>query len=327
MFLELEYNFREREDKLSYEEEKSEKKNISINKEEYPFNFKYNTTITSDLFTRNFYNNRACIFTYSKDNNVYVAYGVKNTFDLECYNALYDKKFIIIKELHKQSFDSCRYFYDELQNIDLIITASLDSHVKVINFLKENSEIILDLNFETNTATKKIINTAYYIHQCVLVPFSNVKKGKVDFYRIKYDIFKTHSFIGGIRENAGFILGLSHYFNEKRRVHYALIANKDGIFAYCIDNLKFPELYHKFIPDLDEEEKKKNCFGEAFVIEKGDSVILIGPSFTYGYLFFWDFFKGDLLHLMKLVSGISDICLWDNNYLFASLYKSTSQLF
>ena len=28
---------------------------------------------------------------------------------------------------------------------------------------------------------------------------------------------------------------------------------------------------------------------------------------------------------MKMDSGISDICLWDNNYIFASLNHSTSQ--
>ena len=71
---------------------------------------------------------------------------------------------------------------------------------------------------------------------------------------------------------------------------------------------------------------KDNCnFGEASIIEKNEIVILIGPTFTYGYLFFWDFYKKELLHQMKLDSGISDICLWDNNYIFASLINSDSQ--
>ena len=43
------------------------------------------------------------------------------------------------------------------------------------------------------------------------------------------------------------------------------------------------------------------------------------------HLFFWDFFGGDLLHKMILESGISDICLWDKNYLFASLNHSEHQ--
>ena len=68
-------------------------------------------TISSDLFIDNFYNNRACIFTYYKDNKIYVAYGVKSTLDLECYDVNSDKKFTIIKKLHNKNFDSIRYFY------------------------------------------------------------------------------------------------------------------------------------------------------------------------------------------------------------------------
>ena len=79
-----------------------------------------------------------------------------------------DFKFIIIKNLHQDSFDSCRYFYDEFIRKDLIITSSLDGHVKIIDFSRYNSFILLDLNFES--LQKKIINTAYYINQHILVP-------------------------------------------------------------------------------------------------------------------------------------------------------------
>lgn len=276
------------------------------------------------MFVDNYYNNRACIFNYSKDNKIYVAYGVKS-LDLECYNISMNKKFIIKKFLHKLPFNSCRYFYDDLKKKDLIITSSLDQHVKLIEFLKENSEIILDLNFESNT--KKIINTAYYLEQYIIVPFSNVKNGKVDFYQIKYGFpSNDHSFVGCISEDAGFILGLSYFYCDKKyKKKYALIANCEGIFSYCIDRMKFPALHHKFIPKLSLQEKKNNGFDEALVIEKDNKFILIGPSFYYGYLYFWDFFEGDLLYSMKLDSGISDISLWSNNYIFASLTNSASQ--
>lgn len=314
---------KELENGKDYEEDKSivyednmediieKEKNILNKEEDYPYSFKYETTITNKLFVNNYYSHRACIFT-SKDGLIYVAYGVK-TLNLECHDILNDTKFIIIKELHKQSFDSCRHFYDELKKLDLIITSSLDCHVKVINFLKENSEIILDLNFQSQIK-KPIINTAYFFNQCILVPFSNINNGKIEFYKLNYD--KSSSLVGSISENAGYIFGLSHYFYKKKNNNYAIITNRYGYFVYCIDNLKSPELYHKYIPHLTKEEKEKNCFSDACINEKEENVNLIGPSFSYGYLFFWDFFKGDLLHLMKLDSGITDICLWDNNYLF-----------
>ena len=48
------------------------------------------------------------------------------------------------------------------------------------------------------------------------------------------------------------------------------------------------------------EEKKNNGYDEALVIEKDDISILICPCFSRGYLYFWNFFKGDLLYQMKL---------------------------
>ena len=246
--------------------------------------------------------------------------------NLECYDINNNRKFIIIKYLHKKDFNSCRYFYDELGLKDLIITASLDCHVKVIYFLEENSKILFDLSFDSNN--RKIINTAYCLNQHILVPFSNINNGKVDFYEINsYYPSAKHSFAGCIRENAGFILGLSYFiYNSKyKKKNYVLIANSEGIFAYYIDNWKIPELHHRFIPKMSTEEQRNNGFGEAYVIEKDEIKILIGPSFYYGYLFFWDFFSFDLLYKMTLDSGISDICLWDNNFIFASLNHSTSQ--
>ena len=283
-----------------------------------PGDFTFKKTISSDLFTLNFYNNRACIFTCSQDDNIYVVYGVAISLDLECYDVLNDKKFIIIKKLHKDSFDSCRYFFDEHNNRDLLITASHDSHVKVVHFKKEKSEIITDLNFES--IENAIINTSYLVYETIMVPFS--REGKVKFYTM------SSEYIGELEENAGFILGLSNYYWEEKKTHYALIANTKGIFAYIIEGFY---LYNKFIPPKEEkkeeEEDKKeeddNGFDEAYIIEKNGKLILIGPCFYYGYLYFWDFSKGDLIHKLETGFGISDICLWNNKYIFASLNNST----
>ena len=315
--------FGNKEDNLYNEQEKLGKKGI----EDDPFNLKYKKTITSDLFTKKFYNNRACIFICSKDEGIYIAYGVKS-LDLECYDVNNNRIFIIQKKLHKESFDSCRYFYEELKRKDLIITSSLDGHVKVINFSKYDCFILLDLNFESNNQ-RKIINTVYYINQHLIVPISNFDNGIIRFYKIDYGFYDSakSTFIGSINKDAGFILGLNHFCRNFINFNKSclLVANTNGVFVYYIDNLKFPQLYHKFIPKLTREEEKNNGFEEAYVIEKDEKFILIGPCFYHGYLFFWDFITKDLLNIMKLDSGISDICLWDNNYIFASLNHSTSQ--
>ena len=84
-------------------------------------------------------------------------------------------------------------------------------------------------------------------------------------------------------------------------------------------------LYKKFIPFFENE--KIAGFDETIIIEKNNNVILIGPYFYKKYLFFWDFINGCMISKMKLDSGISDICLWDNNYIFASYNGFSSPKF
>lgn len=281
-----------------------------------PKKFSFYKTITFDLFNRNYYNNRACIFTYSKDNNVYIVYGVKS-LDLECYDIIQEKKYIIIKKIHRAPFESCRQFYDKSNDRNLILTSSFDEHVKVINFNKENSEIIIDLNLETNIIT--IINTACLINNKIFVPFSNVESGIIEIYNM------NSNKIGKIKE-CGFILGLSGYYWKKIKIYFIIVANLKGIFAYNEDNLS---LYKKFIPKFSDEDEEYNGFDEGYILEKNESLLLFCPCFYYGYLFCFDFINGCLINKITLSfdSGISDICILNKKYIFVALNQSNDSHF
>ena len=128
--------------------------------------------------------------------------------------------------------------------------------------------------------------------------------------------------IGKIEE-CGFILGLSEYFWKKLHKFFIIVANLEGIFVYNEDNLS---LYKKFIPKF-KDSFKYNGFDEGHIIENNELLILICPSFYYGYLFFFDFMNGCLISTIYLDSGISDICLWDNEYIFAALNKCNDHQF
>ena len=269
-----------------------------------PRNFLFEKTISNEVLKTNFYNNRSCIFTYIKDENIYVVYGVIS-LDLECYDVIKDKKFTLFKKLHTESFDSCRHFFDNINKRNLLFTSSFDKHVKVINFQRENSEIIIDLNFEIYI--KPIINTACLINNKIVVPFSNIKNGVIELYNMNKDLI-------GKMEKCGFILGLSSYYWKKNKKYFILVANLDGITAYNEDNLS---IYKEFNPNFEDEIF--NGFDEGYVIEKNELPILLSPCFYYEYLFFWDFVNGCLINKITLHTGISDICIWNNDYIFASL--------
>lgn len=277
-----------------------------------PKNFKLYKTISSDLFNENFYNNRACIFNSFKDDNIYIVFGV-TSLNLECYDFIKDKKYIIINNLHRKSFESCRHFFDKTNSRDLIITTSFDSHVKIINFMKENSDIIIDLFFASDFGL--IINTAYFINNKIIVPISNKENGIIELYSMNSKL------IGKIKD-AGFILGLSTFYWKKIKKYFIIIANMEGVFAYNESDLT---LYKKFIPSFENYFIKGIC--ESIIIEKNNNIILISPCFYKNRLFFWDFKNGCLINKMKLDSGISDICLWDNEHIFASYNNFISPKF
>ena len=275
-----------------------------------PINFEFKKTISTDLFKKNFYNNRACIFISCKDQKVYIAYG-ESSLNLEGYDVSENEKFTIYEELHEDFFDSLRHFYDEINDRDLLITASLDSHVKVIEFNLEESEIIIDLDFEFRN--KVIINTAYFLNDMIIVPFSN--DGTVKIYNM------NEKCISNI-QNLGFILGLNTYSDKDSKTNYILVANLEGIFSYNMekDSLK------KFIPTI-KQKKDNNGFDEPHIIKIGKKLLLLGPCFYHPYLYIWNFLDGDLINTIETPSGISDICLWNNYYAFAALVKSQNQNF
>lgn len=268
-----------------------------------PRNFKLYKTISLDILTENFYNNRACIFNSFKDDNIYIVYGV-NSLNLECFDVIKENKFVIINNIHAKAFDSCRHFFDKINSRDLIITSSFDSHVKITNFKREKSEVIIDLFFDSNYGL--IINTAYIINNKIIVPISNKKNGIIELYNMDSELT-------GKIEDAGFILGLSKFYWKEIKKYFIIIANMEGVLAYNENDLS---LYKKFIPSFEKEIIAG--FDEAIIIEKNKNLILISPCFYKKYLFFWDFKNGCMISKLKLDSGISDICLWDNNYIFAS---------
>ena len=293
--------------KMENEKDKNKEKNYLNNNQ---INLEFYKTLSSDIFRDNYYNNRACIFSFHEDNNIYIVYGII-TLDLECYDLTKEEKFILIKNLHNKSFDSCRHYYDSINIRDFIITSSLDNHVKIINFKKKESELILDLNFESK---KSIINTAYFVSGKIMVPFSNINSlgveypifGNVELYDMNF------TFIGKFEENAGFILGLSNYYCKKTKRTYILVSNTEGILSYIVEDLS---LYKKFIPKIKDAI---NGYDESCIIEKNEILVLVCPCFYYEYIHFWDFKSGELISKMSFDTGISDICLWNNNYIFAS---------
>ena len=202
------------------------KRNLTETDFKLPHRFSFSKIISPNIFYKNGYNNRACIF--SQNDIIYIIYGVLS-LDLECYDCSTDNKFILFKKLHKEPFDSCRYFYDKNKFRDLIITSSHDSHVKVINFKLKDSTVILDLDLEIYKDV--IINTAYFIDNKIIVPFAyHYSEGNISFYNLGGLKIKQ------LKEDPGFVLCINGYYHENTETKYAIVSNTESICVYNIDD-------------------------------------------------------------------------------------------
>lgn len=183
--------------------------------------------------------------------------------------------------------------------------------MKIIDFKRENSEIIIDLNFEPKDIKQKIpiINTAIFLNDIILVPFSSCSNGTIKFYNMNKE------YISEFEINIGFILGLNVYTDEKTQNNYILIANDLQVFSYNMEKSSIAQ----FKPNMPINEKEDSNFGEPYVIQNKNNTLLVAPCFRYPYLFIWDFIKKDLIKKITINSGISDICFWDNRFVFAGL--------
>jgi len=282
-----------------------------------PHKFSIYKCIGSNLFNINCYNNRACIFNYYRDKN-YIVYGVK-TLDLMCYDcskesSIISNPFKLFSNFHKTFFDSVRHFFDLKNSKDLIITTSLDSHVKIVDFKVKDSKLLYDFDFEY--LDNVVINTAYFIENKIMIPFAFHKGGnRIAFYSL------NGTKINEFTRDPGFILHLNTYYSSYSKVNFAIVSNTEGIYVYNINDYS---LYNKYLP---KNTVNKSAFAEGHIIEKDEKEILIGPSFSLGCLYLWNLRTKVLVSLIQLTNGITDICLWNNNYIFVSFVKAEKDKF
>ena len=280
----------------------------SLEDEINPKNFIFKKTITFELSNQYCYNYRACLFSSKKDDNIYAAYGTLK-YDLECYDILNDKKFTVIKKLYNSAFHSCRHFYDDKNNTDLILTCfSKDNKIKVINFQRQGSKVILNLG---PSHREILIRTSYFLNGKIIIPLSDENNnGLIQIYNLE-----TKQKIN-FSENLGLIFCINNYFHKKANLNYTLICNKKGIFIYLIETFCF---FKAFFGDIDDLG-----YVEAYILEKNENLILIGVCLntnTFDNLYIWNFENGDLIKKVKSEEIITDINIWDDNYIFISLFN------
>ena len=290
---------------------RKEKKNLDLLYQNNPKNFKLFQTISSTIFRNSITHYVACIFTSIKNDNIYLAYRTYS-INLECYNITINKPIFLSNQILNEPISSCRYYLDKKNIRDLLILSS-DKNIKIFNFENENFSVLLHLNFQ-NESNK--ISTSYIINNNIVAPFIGNKKIIINLYDFNENCIK--SFEEKELEN---VYSINTYFWKKENKNYVIITYSKAIFVYD-DN--FSDLFKKVFKGPENNEE----FLESYMINNNESLILVGSCSRYtpsmGHLYFWDFEKGNLFYKIPILSRITGIDLWNNHFIFVSLYNGNA---
>lgn len=104
------------------------------------------------------------------------------------------------------------------------------------------------------------------------------------------------------------------YYNDNKSFNtYIITSNKGCVISYDYNKGK---IYHKYKDDKNDKIYKK------FIIYNRDNIIELLAGSYDGNIRIWNFISGELLKKIKVYKGkLFDICIWDNDYLFAGCEK------
>lgn len=205
-----------------------------------------------------------------------------------------------------------KYFYDKINNRDIIIAISSiyakDKTPEYKNMIKlydfRNLECFLEL--------KDICEDDKELYPaCIL--YDNNQNDIITLYGKdeKTECIRVFDFNGNIKkeiqtdEEDTRTFYIETFYDENLSKNFIITLNNGYVKSYDYNQ---NELYHKY--DDNVREIHYGC-----VIQKKDEMINLIDSAADGVIRIWDFHSGDLLKKTKIESRIFSICLWDSNLL------------
>ena len=243
----------------------------------------------------------------SIDGIYYIIYANINK-SIISYDLIDNKKINEIKKAHNNYITNFRYYFDEFNKRDLMISISnKDSNVKIwninnwscINDIKNvyNSNILLSACF-LNDINEIFIATSSYSESIIKVFALNGTKKTINF--IHNNIFMIDNFYDK-KLNKNFLIigceGIVESFDYHNNCRYKIYSNKDVAAHYNL------------------------------IINYKEEVIQIIESNSDGLIKIWDFHSAKLLMKINIDSiRLYGFCLWNKKYLFVGCLDETIRL-
>ena len=276
-----------------------------------PKDLKYVSDLSNDSYVNLGSNNTFTVFKSIND-ILYLIYSNKNK-SIICYDLNQQKKIAEIKKSHNEFITNFRYFYDNINNRNILMSISCeDNNVRLWDI--KNWECILNL--------KKTYINGYLFSGCFLNDnnTNNIITCNCNNYGNSESI-KVFDFNGNkikeINNSNEETFFIDTYYDNITSKNYILTGNNGYIKSYDYNK---NELYRKY---YDNDNGDHN----SLIIKNDDDIIKIIESCYDGNIRIWNFHTGLLLNKIKICNErLISICLWNNSYLYIGCSDKTIKL-
>ena len=253
----------------------------------------------------------------SIDNGILYLVYTNEQRSLIFYNLIDNKKMNEIKNPHEYIIDNIRYFFDKINNRDIILSLCY-GNLKIWNI---NLECILN------------INDIMLMSACI---FNNINQSNIIYIINKtkpiYMIMKVYNLNGNLDREINLVPEfdltdlpskefIDCYYDTQSSKNYILLCNTSTSFSFDYNNQK---IYRKYKENFDSNYNQERNI----IIKVEQNSVKLIESIREGRINIWDFHSGNFLKTIYIINNFKNdffiydkfsiygICLWKENYLF-----------
>ena len=232
------------------------------------------------------------------------------------YNLIDNIKMNEIKNSHATNINNIRYFFDKINNRDLILSISF-GNLKIWNI---DSECIININ-EKSILTACILNNKNqnYILSITKKLISTIRNRSMKTYNLDGNLVKEIDLapIFGLNDlpSERFI---DCYYDINYSKYYIILCNDYSSFSFDYNEQRIYQEYKEYYNDHERN----------VIIKVEKNIVKLIESIKAGKINIWDFHSGEFLFAIYVKDNyfLYDICLWKENYLFIGCSNNTIKL-
>ena len=274
--------------------------------EDNPKELLFLKNLVIDSYSKDWLIDKFIIFK-SLNNILYLIYS-NNNKSIISYNIIENQKINEIKNAHKACISSFRYYLDNINQRDLVLSLSSNLYYNNIKLWDINNfELILNIENITNNYLKSACFLNDNNNNYIITTFFGYYKNKPEGIKVFDFKGKKIKEINDSKDNAYYI---DNYYDKDLLKNYILTGNLGYIKSYDYNENKICHKYYE----------NNNFYGHlSIIINKKKEITELIESSCDGNIRIWNFHTGIFIRIIKVSKeGLREICMWDNEYLLAA---------